>query len=131
MATEVTHTEKMPVDAPDATRAARVWRPLTDIVETGNSILLMVEMPGVCAADVEVTLERRVLTIRGHGNTKDPERLSLAHAEFETGDYERAFTLSDDFAAESIEAQMKHGVLTLKLPRAEAARPRSIKVSAV
>jgi HSP20 family protein len=130
MTQEMAPTTRTPADTPERTRSTRLWRPLTDIVETAEGILLMVEMPGVSADGVEVTLERRVLTIQGRGNPRQPERLSLAHVEYESGDYERAFTLGDEFAADRIEAQMKNGVLTLKLPRSEAAQPRSIKVNA-
>lgn len=113
---------------PETTRPSRVWRPLADIVETREGIMLMLEMPGVRAEDVDVTLERRVLTIRARSNVQQPEKLALVHAEFEPGDFERAFTLSGDFDPEGIKAQMKNGVLTLQLPRTEAQKPRSIRV---
>lgn len=119
-----------PAGTPETTRPNRVWRPLADIVETRDGIMLMLEMPGVRADDVDVTLERRVLTIRARSSVQQPEKLALVHAEFEPGDFERAFTLSADFDAEGIKAQMKHGVLTLQLPRAEAQKPRSIRVEA-
>ncbi|NAZ38376.1 Hsp20/alpha crystallin family protein [Rubellimicrobium sp. CFH 75288] len=132
MTTEVTTApEQTPAQtAAETTRNRPVWRPLTDIVETGDGVTLMLELPGVAPDDVDVALEQRVLTIRARSHHADPDRLRLAHAEYEPGDYERAFTLSGDFDADRIEAEMRNGVLTLRLPRSEASRPRTIKVKA-
>jgi HSP20 family molecular chaperone IbpA len=132
MSTDVT---RVPAQTPAETsaepaRPRRVWRPLADIVETKEGVILMLELPGVTAEDVDVALEKRVLTIRARSNTALPERLRQVHAEYEPGDYERAFTLPDDFDGEQIEAELKNGVLTLRLPRAEAARPKTIRVRA-
>ncbi|MBL3566059.1 Hsp20/alpha crystallin family protein, partial [Rhodovulum sulfidophilum] len=85
-------------------------------------------MPGVAAPDVEIALENRVLTISGHAGTARPERLQLVHAEYGEGDYERAFTLSEDIDPDRIEAEMKDGLLRVTLPRAEAAQPKKIAV---
>ena len=125
-----TSTERTAAGAPEGTRTSRVWRPLTDIVETRDGIRLMVEMPGVGPDDVEVTLERGVLSIRGRSQSNQPETLQLTHAEYEPGDYERAFSLSDAFDPDRIEAQMHGGVLTLDVPRLAEAQPRTIKVRA-
>lgn len=131
MSTDLTAaTGQTPAAAPETTRTAPVWRPLADIVETREGIVLMLEMPGVAPADVEVTLERRVLTIRGRGRQPEPDALRAVHREFEPGDYERAFTLAEDFDEAAIRANMKDGVLTLTLPRVAEARPRTIRVNA-
>ncbi len=132
MSTEVTKApEQTPAEAGvEATRNRPLWRPLTDVVETPDGVTLMVELPGVAAEQVDVALEKRVLTIRARSGVTGPDKLRLVHAEYEPGDYERAFTLSEDFDAERIEAEMKNGVLTLRLPRSEAAQPRTIKVKA-
>ncbi|MDM7459039.1 MAG: Hsp20/alpha crystallin family protein [Paracoccus sp. (in: a-proteobacteria)] len=132
MSTEVTKApEQTRAEASaETTRSRRVWRPLTDIVETKDGVLLMIELPGVEADHVEVALEKRVLTIRARSSVTLPDRLRLVHQEYEAGDYERAFTLSDDFDADRIEAEMRTGVLTLRLPRSAETQPRSIKVKA-
>ncbi|GIX11624.1 Hsp20/alpha crystallin family protein [Elioraea sp.] len=119
-----------PEAAAEPTRNVPVWRPLTDVVETAEGIMLMMEVPGVAAEDVEITMERRVLTVRGRGSSPQPDRLRPAYMEFEAGDYERSFVLSEDFDAGRIEAELKHGVLTLKLPRVAEAQPRKIQVKA-
>lgn len=131
MTTEVARaTDRTPATTAETTRPRRLWRPPTDIIETREGVTLMVEMPGVAAEDVEVTLEKRVLTIRGRATIAAPENLRPAYAEYEPGDYERVFTLSEDFDADRIAAEMKHGVLVLRLPRAAVAGTRTIAVKA-
>lgn len=131
MTNDVTqNADKTPAETPETTTGARIYRPLTDIVEVGEGVTLMVEMPGVAADDVDITLEKRVLTIRGKVQTTHPERLQLAYAEYGEGDFERAFTLSDDFDPEKIGASVSNGVLTVTLPRAAEARPKKIAVTA-
>jgi HSP20 family molecular chaperone IbpA len=128
MTTEMTTTERSAPEAPETTRGARIYRPLTDIVEQNGTVSLMLEMPGVAPGDVEITLEKRVLTIRGRSGLSRPEKLRLAYAEYGEGDYERSFTLAEDFDPGRIEAEMKNGLLTVRLPRAEALQPKKIAV---
>lgn len=129
MATEMTTTDKTPSDAPETTRGP-VYRPLTDIVETKDGVSLMLEMPGVSPDAVDVSLERRVLTIRGRVEPVRPEGLELVRAEYGEGDFERVFTMSETFDPDKIEAEMRNGVLIVTLPRAEAAQPKRISVKA-
>jgi len=135
MSTEMTNTPPTPpataaAVTAESARNLPVWRPLADVMETREGLVVMLEMPGVAAEDVEVTLERRVLTVRGRTRITRPEGLRTVHLEYEPGDYERAFLLPEDFDAKRVEATMRHGVLTLTLPRPEEAQPRSIRVKA-
>ena len=114
----------------DSTRGVRLYRPLTDIVETDDGVELLVEMPGVNSDDVELELERRVLTIKGHAQITSPEGFNLGYSEYGEGDYERSFTLSQDLDGSGIQAEIKNGVLSVKLPRAQQARPQRIAVKA-
>jgi HSP20 family molecular chaperone IbpA len=123
-------TDKTPADAPEPAAGGRIYRPLTDILETDQGVSMMIEMPGAGADDVEITLENRVLTIRGRVRPTRPEKLELAYAEYGEGDFERAFMLSEDFDADRIEASMHNGVLTLTLPKAPEAQPKKIAVKA-
>jgi HSP20 family molecular chaperone IbpA len=125
MSTEVTQ-------APEAQEGTRgvVYRPLADIRDAGKGVVLTLEMPGVGAEGVDIGLERRVLTIRGRGRVTSPEGYRRVYAEYREGDYERVFTLSEDIDEAAIRAEMANGLLTLTLPRAEAARPRRIEVKA-
>lgn len=132
MSTEVTqNTEKTPAEIPETTRGGRIYRPLTDIVETKDGVSLMLEMPGVDSDAVDITLEKRVLTIRGKVKPTLPANLEMVYAEYGEGDYERSFTMSEDFDPDRIAAELRNGVLTVTLPRAEAAQPKKIVVKAV
>ncbi len=129
MSTAITPaTEKTTTDAPETAGGGRIYRPLTDICETDQGVSMMIEMPWVAAGAVEITLENRGLTIRGKVEPMRPENLELAYAEYGEGDFERAFTLSEDFDPDRIEAEMRGGVLTLTLPRAPEAQPKRIPV---
>lgn len=131
MSKDITKTaDKTAAETPETTTGSRIFRPLADIIETPEGVTLMLEMPGVAAEEVEVTLEKRVLTIRGRVHPTAPEKLQLAYAEYGEGDYERAFTLSDDFDPDRIGAEVAQGVLTVTLPRVAEAKPRKIAVKA-
>ena len=123
-------TDKTPAESPETTTGGRLYRPLTDIIETAEGVNLMLEMPGVDAKDVDITLEKRVLTIRGKVQPTRPEKLQLAYAEYGEGDFERAFTMSEDFDPDKIGATVSNGVLTVTLPRAPEAKPKRIAVTA-
>ena len=130
MTKDVTKTaDKTPAETPETTTGGRVYRPLTDIVETEDGVTLMLEMPGVAAEDVDITLEKRVLTIRGKVHAAQPETLNLAYAEYGEGDFERAFTMSDDFDPDKIGASVMNGLLSVTLPRAAEAKPKKISVT--
>jgi len=131
MSTEVEKsTEKTPAETPETTTGGRIYQPLTDIIETSDGVSLMLEMPGVAPEDVDVTLEKRVLTIRGKVNPVHSDKLQLAYAEYGEGDFERAFTLSEDFDPDKIGAALSQGVMTVTLPRAAEAQPKKINVKA-
>lgn len=114
----------------EATRANTVYRPTTDIYETGDRVMIVADMPGVAQKNVDVTLDRGVLTIRGTVAVEPHEGYSRVYAEYGEGDYERVFTLSEEIDREKIKATHKDGVLTLELPKAEAAKTKKIRVNA-
>ncbi|WP_234836112.1 Hsp20/alpha crystallin family protein [Sinorhizobium meliloti] len=80
---------------------------------------------------LEVTLEKRVLSIYGRVEEDDPEGYSQAYREYAVGDFERQFTLSGDFDIHRIEANLKYGVLHLATPRAPEAEAKRIQVRSV
>jgi HSP20 family molecular chaperone IbpA len=129
MTTETTDTSNRTTE-PESTRDVPVYRAPTDIHDTGTAVVLTLEMPGVGRDDVDIDLERRVLSIRGRGRVTSPEGYRLVHAEYGEGDYERVFTLSEEIDEAAIQAEVENGVLTLTLPRAEATKPRRIEVKA-
>ncbi|HME40412.1 MAG TPA: Hsp20/alpha crystallin family protein, partial [Steroidobacteraceae bacterium] len=93
-----------------------VFVPAADIYETAESLLVMCEMPGVGPDGVDITLERRVLTIRARSANQQHTGYQRVYTEFADGDYGRVFTLSEDIDRDRIEATAKNGVLHLVLP---------------
>jgi HSP20 family molecular chaperone IbpA len=131
MATELKKSDPQP--SPTAERTERtstrsVFLPLTDIYETRDHIVLAAEMPGVGPDAIDITLEKRVLTIRGRAAEQRHEGYRQVYAEYAAGDYERVFTLSEEIDRERIEASYKEGVLHLLLPKAETAKARKIEL---
>lgn len=112
----------------ERTRTRPVFMPRTDIYEAGDNIVLLVEMPGVAPGAVDITLERRVLTIHGHAASQEHEGYRQVYAEYGEGEYERVFTLSEDIDRNRIEASQSDGVLRLVLPKAEPAKAKKIQV---
>jgi HSP20 family protein len=109
---------------------AMTFTPAVDIFEKGETTIIMADMPGVAADDIDVTLERQVLTLKGHVKPHAPEGYRRLSAEYREGDYMRVFTLSDEVDQKKIKADFKNGVLRLELPRAVEAKPKKISVKA-
>lgn len=120
--------EAREMDAPERTRTRRVYIPRVDIYETADSVVLMADMPGVSQDQVDITLEKNVLTIVGYVEATERDGYSLSYSEYSEGDYERTFALSDEVDRNRIEATMKDGVLKLTLPKAEEVKTRKIAV---
>ena len=112
----------------ERTRNRKVFVPKADIIETGDAMVLYADMPGVDEKSVEVTLEKNILTITGTVKQDEYAGRSICYAEYDVGDYERAFTISDEVDRDRIEAAVKNGVLTLTLRKAPQAEVRKINV---
>jgi HSP20 family protein len=131
MAQSLTTTEQRTPQAQGVAerRAQRpVFVPPADIYETNDALVVMCELPGVASDDVDITLERRVLTIRGRGANQQHTGYQHVYTEYSVGDYERVFTLSEDIDRDRIEASATDGVLQLVLPKAPVARARKIEL---
>jgi len=105
-----------------------IFLPPADICETNDAIVVMAEMTGVGPDEVDITLERRVLTIRGRSSANEHTGYQRVYNEYADGDYERVFTLSEAIDRDKIEASLRDGVLHLVLPKAEPARARKIEL---
>ncbi len=112
----------------ERTKSVKVFIPRVDICETKDAIVLLADMPGVDEKSVDITLEKNVLTLSGKVEPVAHEGYRAAYAGYEAGDYERAFTLSDEIDRDKIEASVKDGVLKLTLPKAEPVKLRKISV---
>jgi HSP20 family molecular chaperone IbpA len=116
--------------ATERIRNVKTFVPRVDIYETKEALFLIADMPGVDDKTVDVELEKNILTISGRvedGKLKDH---TLVFSEYEVGDYERSFTLSDEIDREKIKATVKQGVLRLELPKAEKVKPKKIAIQA-
>ena len=114
----------------ERTRDRLAFVPRVDIYETGEAITVVADMPGVDENSVDVTLENDVLTIQGYVEPEEPEGYDLAFAEYQVGDYQRAFTLSDQVDRGGIEATLNDGVLRLVLPKIAEAKRRKFAITA-
>lgn len=117
-------------EQPETTAGRRLYRPVTDIYEKDGGVFVVTELPGVEADSVDVTLEKRVLTIRASAPDKPREGYRPVHVEYGEGDYERVFTISEEIDQDAMKASFRNGVLTLELPRSAAAQPKKIDVMA-
>jgi len=125
--------QKKPAPSPvetERTRNRKVYVPKVDIIETGDAMVIYADMPGVDDKSVEVTLEKNVLTITGTVGPQEFAGRSICYAEYDVGDYERAFTVSDEMDRDRIEASVKNGVLKLILYKAAQVEARKIAVRA-
>jgi HSP20 family protein len=113
----------------ESTVPARVFVPVTDIFETDQSLTVVLEMPGVARESVNVELADGVLTIEGRIDFAKYEGLQPVYTEYNIGHYVRTFELSRDIQHDRISAELKDGVMTVTLPKAEKAKPRKIKVN--
>lgn len=115
----------------ESTAAKRTFKPVADVVESNDGVTLTIDLPGVAEENVDVTLEENVLTVRGRVEPPMFEGMERVVGEFEVGDYERRFTISDKLDHDSIDATLKNGVLTIRLLRAKAAGAKKVVVKAV
>ncbi len=109
-------------------RDRRVYVPRADIYETNEEITLLADIAGSDEKSIDITLEKNVLTINAFVEPQSFNGYSLSFHEYNSGDYQRVFTLSDEIDREKIEATVKDGVLKLVLPKAGPARTHKISV---
>jgi HSP20 family protein len=104
------------------------YLPAVDALETQDELVLIADMPGVGAADLEVTVEEGILTMHGRVAPGTMDALEAVQREFVRGDYQRQFRIPRDFQTDKIEAALKAGVVTVRIPREERSKPRKIPI---
>ena len=112
----------------ETTIPARVFLPNADIYETPNELKVVLEMPGIEKDNVEINLEDDILRVQGRLDLSKYSGLQPLYTEYNVGHYARSFQLSSRIDQSKIAAEMKNGVLSLTLPKAEEAKPRTIQV---
>lgn len=114
----------------EATRTRPVQRPVADIYETKEALVVVLEIPGVDADGLSVTLDKRLLTVAGRSSIGAPKNYTLSLSEYRVADFERSFTLAETIDTDHIEANLRDGVLKVTLPKAGPAPARTIHVKA-
>ncbi len=112
----------------ESTTPTRAFMPTADIFETEDALTVVLEMPGVSKADIDVSVDKGLLTIEGRIDFKKYEGLQPVYSEYNIGPYRRSFRISGQVDQSKINAEMRDGVITLVLPKAEEAKPRRIQV---
>lgn len=117
------------VEAANAERTRNVptYNPRVDIWENDAELVLYGDLPGVSAQNLEIRFEDRELTIHGHVEPRETEEAYL-YNEYGVGDFYRTFAINEAIDTDKITAEVHNGVLTLHLPKTEAAKPRRIEV---
>jgi HSP20 family protein len=111
-------------------QAQRTVLPAVDVFEDASGITLLADMPGVPKDRLEVKVEADTLSIEGQVEAKTPEGLEAVYAEVRVPRYRRTFTLSRELDTSKVDANLKDGVLTLRIPKQAHAQPRRIEVRA-
>jgi len=102
--------------------------PAVDIFENETGITVQADMPGVSRDRLDVHIDSDTLTIEGRAEIPMPEGMDALYADIRSTRYQRSFSLSRELDTERIEAGLKDGVLTLRIPKREEHRPRRIEV---
>jgi HSP20 family protein len=110
---------------------SRSFTPAVDVLDNERAYVLKVEVPGLKPEDIELSLDKNVLTLRGERRLEqETERQGYRRVERRYGSFARAFVLPEGAQANAIEATVKDGILSVTIPKAEAASPRKIAVKA-
>jgi HSP20 family protein len=110
-------------------RSSRPWSPAVDIFETDNEIVLRADLPDVELKDIDVRIENQTLTLKGERKFEKSEGNKGFHRiERSFGSFVRSFAVPATLETEKVTAEFKNGVLTIRLPIKEAAKPKQVKV---
>jgi HSP20 family protein len=117
-----------------ATESDRVWVPALDVVEKKDGYLVFAELPGVAQSELDISFEQNVLTIRGAKRSSIDSaaygELRVYAAERTTGTFERTIRLPEYVDGDHISAELTNGLLTISVPKAQAAQPLRIEIKA-
>jgi HSP20 family protein len=102
---------------------------LVDIFEDESGFTLTADLPGVGKDTLGVKVDGDNLLIEGEGSVAVPEVMELVYAEIRAPYYRRGFTSSRELGTSKIEANLRDGVLKLRIPKAEEAKPRRIEIN--
>ena len=121
-------TEKQVVRRGESAEELQMLLPRVDVFENKDGILLVADMPGVPKDKLELRVENDTLLIEGEIAPDTPENMEAVYAEVRLSRYRRAFSLSSELDTSRIDAQLRDGVLNLRIPKHAHAQPRKIEV---
>ncbi len=122
----VQNVNESPAEQP--ARGGNVYRPIVDIIENKDELLILANMPGTSPQDIDVKFEDGNLTIHGRVKARQNDGTQYLLQEYGVGDFYRAFQVGESVDASRISAELTDGVLKLHLPKVEAVKPRMIHV---
>jgi HSP20 family protein len=120
--------ENAPASSEETRSQEKFITPPVDIFENSDGLVVKADLPGVAKETLEVRVDNNLLTIRGKAAHAAPGQ--PVYREYTLANFFRQFELNDKVDQSKISAELKHGVLTLSLPKAEEAKPRKIEVRA-
>ena len=129
---EITKRSKKPISRHEHVITEEgVWFvPAADIHETEQGLFIQVDMPGCNDKNITLDLQGEELVMTGHVGYEEEKDENVLYSEYDVGHYHRHFLLSSEFDPEKVDASMKEGVLTIKVPRIENLTPKRLTVKA-
>ena len=122
----LSHLESSPLSRENKQKNDQYISASADIFETEEGLTMIADMPGLDDKSLDISIDQGVLTIKGDAPAGAGD---CPHREFAMAGYWRQFLLTDTFDAGKAEASINQGVMTLKIPKAEAAKPKRIAVT--
>jgi HSP20 family molecular chaperone IbpA len=113
----------------EKTIPGRFYVPYTDIYETDQALVVVMEIPGVDKKDIDIKLEKNEISIEGRVDFNKYEKFKPTYTEYNVGHFSRSFRLSSEIDQSAIDANVADGVLTLNLPKVPEAAPRKIQIN--
>jgi HSP20 family protein len=103
--------------------------PLINVFNDSDDFVVVAELPGVKKEDLDIQVRGDMVRIRGKKTVSYDENASVHRRERAAGEFDRTVTLPDQIDADKVAAEHRDGVLTLRLPRAESAKPRTVTIN--
>jgi HSP20 family protein len=132
-----TRSDRQDVTPPESTKMQKrerepelVLRPPVDIFEDTEGITVLADMPGVSRDRLNIEVDKDMLLVEGDAKIDMPEGMEALYADVRSTRYRRSFALSSELQTDSIEASLKDGVLSIRIPKRAELRPRKIEVRA-
>jgi HSP20 family protein len=113
--------------ATETTPAAKTFAPRVDIVETEGAFVVYADLPGALPYDIDLSYEQGELMLRGKVQARETPGRAI-FSEYDVGDFQRVFQVPNTIDATKIDAEYKNGVLTVRLPKQEEAKPKQVPI---